>query len=97
MIGYLMDASSGYLRSKNGTGSQWVDTLGPIKIGAPTLLPAIISKDTILNAKKSPYLVKDALIVLPGRQAHRNARHGHLVSQTWAGGKRRTTNYRHGS
>ncbi len=56
----------GYLRSKNGAGSQWIDTLGPIKIGAPTLLPAAISKDTILNAQKSPYLVKDALVVLPG-------------------------------
>jgi hypothetical protein len=56
----------GYLRSKNGAGSQWIDTLGPVKIGAPTLLPAVISKDTILNAQKSPYLVKDALVVLPG-------------------------------
>ncbi len=56
----------GYLRSNKGAGSQWVDTLGPIKIGTPTLLPAVISKDTILNAKKSPYLVKDALVVLPG-------------------------------
>jgi hypothetical protein len=56
----------GYLRSSKGGGSQWVDTLGPIKIGAPTLLPAVISKDTILNAKKSPYLVKDAMVVLPG-------------------------------
>jgi hypothetical protein len=56
----------GYLRSKNAAGSQWVDTLGPVKIGEPTLLPAVISKDTILNAKKNPYLVKDALVVLPG-------------------------------
>ncbi|MGD2186502.1 MAG: DUF799 family lipoprotein [Desulfobacterales bacterium] len=56
----------GYLRSKNGAGSQWVDTLGSIKIGAPTVLPAVISNDTILNAKKSPYLVEDALVVLPG-------------------------------
>ena len=56
----------GYLRSKNGAGSQWIDTLGPIKIGTPTVLPAAIAKDTILNAQKSPYLVKDALVVLPG-------------------------------
>jgi hypothetical protein len=56
----------GYLRSNKGAGSQWVDTLGPVKIGAPTMLPPVISKDTILNAKKSPYLVKDALVVLPG-------------------------------
>lgn len=56
----------GYLRSKKGAASQWVDTLGPVKIGKPTPLPAVISKDTILNAQKSPYLVKDALVVLPG-------------------------------
>lgn len=56
----------GYLRSKKGAASHWVDTLGPIKIGEPTLLPPVISKDTILNAKKSPYLVNDALLVLPG-------------------------------
>ena len=56
----------GYLRSKNGAGSQWIDTLGPVKIGTPTLLPDAISKDMILNAQKSPYLVKDALVVLPG-------------------------------
>ena len=55
----------GFLRSKTGTGSQWIDTLGPIKIGEPTVLPPIISKDTVLNAKKSPYLVKDALLVMP--------------------------------
>ena len=56
----------GYLRSDAGAGSQWVDTLGPIKVGTPTMLPAAISKDTVLNAEKSPYLVKDALVVLPG-------------------------------
>ena len=56
----------GYLRSDTGTGSQWVDTLGPVKIGAPTLLPAKISKNTVLNAVKSPYLVEGALVVLPG-------------------------------
>jgi hypothetical protein len=56
----------GYLRSDEGAGSQWVDTLGPIKVGTPTMLPAAISKDTVLNAEKSPYLVKDALVVLPG-------------------------------
>jgi hypothetical protein len=56
----------GYLRANKGTGSQWVDTLGPVKIGEPTVLPAVISKDTVLNARKSPYLVKDALLVMPG-------------------------------
>ncbi len=56
----------GYLRSNKGTGNQWVDTLGPLKIGEPTLLPPIISKNHTLNAEKSPYLVNDALLVMPG-------------------------------
>jgi hypothetical protein len=56
----------GYLRSNSGTGSQWVDTLGPVKIGEPTVLPPKITKNTVLTAAKSPYLVEDALVVLPG-------------------------------
>lgn len=56
----------GYLQSKDGAGSQWVDTLGPIKIGTPTVLPSKITKNTVLTAAKSPYLVEDALVVLPG-------------------------------
>jgi hypothetical protein len=56
----------GYLRSNSGTGSQWVDTLGPVKIGEPAVLPPKITKNTVLTAAKSPYLVEDALVVLPG-------------------------------
>ena len=56
----------GYLRSGTGAASQWVDTLGPVKIGEPTVLPAKISRNTVLNAAKSPYLVEGALVVLPG-------------------------------
>ena len=56
----------GYLRSNTGTGSQWVDTLGPVKIGEPTVLPPKITKNTVLTAARSPYLVEDALVVLPG-------------------------------
>ena len=56
----------GYLKSDTGIGSQWVDTLGPIKIGNPTVLPPKITKHTVLTAAKSPYLVEDALVVLPG-------------------------------
>ena len=55
----------GYLRSNKGTGSQWVDTLGPVKIGEPTKLPPLIDKDTVLDSEKSPYLVESALVVLP--------------------------------
>jgi hypothetical protein len=53
----------GYLRAKSGVGSQWIDILGPVKIGKPTLLPAVISTDYVLNIEKSPYLVNDALVV----------------------------------
>jgi hypothetical protein len=55
----------GYLRSDTGAGSQWVDTLGPIKIGEPTKLPPVIGQNTVLDPEKSPYLVEGALVVLP--------------------------------
>ena len=54
----------GYLKSKSGVSSQWIDTLGPLKIGEPTILPPIISQDTILTVENSPYLVEEALVVL---------------------------------
>lgn len=56
----------GYLRGKTSVGSQWMDTLGPVKIGKPTVLPSAIDKDLVLNIEKSPYLVNDALVVKPG-------------------------------
>lgn len=56
----------GYLASETGSGSQWEDTLGALKIGEPTILPAVIAGDTTLDRAKSPYLVKDAIVVLPG-------------------------------
>ena len=56
----------GYLNGKTGVGSQWMDTLGPIRIGKPTTLPAVIDRDYELNNEKSPYLVQDALVVKPG-------------------------------
>jgi hypothetical protein len=56
----------GYLNGKSGVGSQWMDTLGPIKIGKPTVLPPVIAKDYVLSIEKSPYLVKDALVVKSG-------------------------------
>ena len=55
----------GYLVSETGVRSQWVDTLGPIKIGQPTVLPPVISEDTVLTIDKSPYLVEEALLVIP--------------------------------
>jgi len=63
----------GYLRSKSGVGSQWMDTLGPVKIGKPTLLPAVISTNYVLNIEKSPYLVNDALVIKPDAKLTINA------------------------
>jgi hypothetical protein len=63
----------GYLSSESGVGSQWMDTLGPIKIGKPTVLPDVISKDLVLNIEKSPYLVNDALVVKSGVRLTLNA------------------------
>jgi hypothetical protein len=56
----------GYLTSEPGVRSQWVDTLGPLKIGEPTLLSPVISQDTVLTIENSPYLVEEALLVLDG-------------------------------
>ena len=56
----------GYLNGRTGRGSQWMDALGPIKIGKPTVLPSVIAKDYVLSIDKSPYLVRDALVVKPG-------------------------------
>jgi hypothetical protein len=57
---------AGYLRAPSGSSRQWMDTLGPIRVGAPTVLPAAISTDTVLAADRGPYLVEDALVVMPG-------------------------------
>jgi hypothetical protein len=57
---------TGYLRSPSGSSRQWVDTLGPIRAGKPTVLPSFISADTVLAADRSPYLAEDALVVMPG-------------------------------
>ena len=63
----------GYLRAESGVGSQWIDTLGPVKIGKPTVLPAVITTDYVLDIEKSPYLVKDALVVKPDAKLTINA------------------------
>jgi hypothetical protein len=57
---------TGTLRSADGAGRQWVDTLGPIRIGNPTRLPAAIKTDTVLRAAQSPFLAADALVVARG-------------------------------
>jgi len=63
----------GILRSKKGVGSQWIDILGPVKIGKPTVLPPVISNDYALSIDKSPYLVTGALVVKPGVRLTMNA------------------------
>ena len=63
----------GILRSKKGVGSQWMDTLGPIIVGKPTVLPPMIAKDYVLSIDKSPYLVTGALLVKPGAKLTMNA------------------------
>ncbi|MEE4262533.1 MAG: GNA1162 family protein [Desulfobacteraceae bacterium] len=63
----------GILRTKKGVGSQWMDTLGPVIIGKPTVLPPVIDKDYVLSIDKSPYLVTDALLVKPGAKLTMNA------------------------
>ncbi len=63
----------GILRTKKGVGSQWMDTLGPVVVGKPTVLPAVIDKDHTLSTEKSPYLVNGALVVKPGVKLTMNA------------------------
>lgn len=55
----------GYLQSKTGLESQWIDTLGAVSIGEPTALPAVIEKDTTIEAQSGPYLIEQALLILP--------------------------------
>jgi hypothetical protein len=50
-----------------------MDTLRPVKIGTPTLLPAVISEDRVLSIEQSPYLVDDALLIKPGVKLTINA------------------------
>ena len=54
------------LRSAAGAGRQWLDTLGGVRIGVPTPLPATIAVDTVLTADRSPYLVEEVVVVQPG-------------------------------
>jgi hypothetical protein len=56
----------GILRSKKGVGSQWMDTLGPVRVGKPTVLPPVISSDYVMSKEKSPYLVTGAMVVKSG-------------------------------
>ena len=56
---------TGYLTSETAIRSQWVDTLGAVRIGQPIVLPPVLYEDTILTVDQSPYLVEEALLVMP--------------------------------
>lgn len=56
----------GHLSSKNHSVSHWVDALGPVSLGRPTILPKKITRDTVLGPEKSPYIVEEVLVVQPG-------------------------------
>ena len=62
----------GILRSEKGVGSQWMDTLGPVRVGKPTVLPPVIANDYVMSIEKSPYLVTGALVVKPGAKLTMN-------------------------
>ncbi|MHC4269254.1 MAG: GNA1162 family protein [Planctomycetota bacterium] len=55
----------GSIQSETGAKSRWIDILGPVYMGTPTPLPQQVYKDLVLTAEKSPYLVKEPLIVTP--------------------------------
>jgi len=57
----------GHLRSENNKSeSHWFDVLGPVSLGHPTILPKKITRDTVLEPDKSPYIVEEVLVVQPG-------------------------------
>jgi len=56
----------GHLRSNKNSVSHWVDVLGPVSLGRPTILPEKFTRDTILGPEKSPYIVEEVLVVQPG-------------------------------
>ena len=55
-----------HLRSKNNSVSHWVDVLGPVSLGRPTILPRKITRDTVLGPEESPYIIEEVLVVQPG-------------------------------
>ena len=55
----------GYLHSKEGARSRWIDILGPVYMGNPTPLPQQVASDLVLSSAKSPYLVRETLFVMP--------------------------------
>ncbi len=54
---------AGHLQNREGAVSHWVDVLGPVALGDPTPLPAVISEDTVLSGDKSPYVAAHPVIV----------------------------------
>ena len=56
----------GRLTSRSGAASRWVDVLGPVTLGEPTLLPSVIQRDLTITSERSPYLAPDLVVVKPG-------------------------------
>lgn len=53
----------GYLISAENAETLWIDILEPVSLGAPTVLPSVITTDMTLTPKKSPYLISEIVVV----------------------------------
>lgn len=56
----------GRLTARSGAASRWTDVLGPVTLGKPTPLPAVIESDLTITSEHSPYLARDLVVVKPG-------------------------------
>ncbi len=54
----------GHLANPEGAASHWVDIIGPVAFGKPTVLPARLCNTTVLSPEKSPY-VADSPVLVP--------------------------------
>ena len=57
-----------YLVSEENAETRWVDILESVTLGAPTRLPDIISEDTVLSPRNSPYLIDGIVLVKQGAE-----------------------------
>ena len=55
----------GWLTASSGAKSRWVDVLGPVTLGEPTPVPALIEQDLTLTRNNGPYLASDWVVVSP--------------------------------
>ncbi|MBF0358396.1 MAG: right-handed parallel beta-helix repeat-containing protein [Magnetococcales bacterium] len=57
---------NGRLISNEGVTAHWMGVTDGIFLGLPTIPPIIVKSDLVFTAPKSPYLVKDLLLIKPG-------------------------------